>query len=76
MATKIAFLHLDLNCTEPEVADIDHLWDRLSSGAVIVLDDYADAGYQPQKVGVDIWAAKHNVAIASLPWGQGLILKA
>lgn len=75
VSEKIAFLHLDLNCTEPEVDAIEYLWDRLSCGAVVLLDDYAYAGYHPQKVGMDAWAAKRNVAVASLPSGQGLIIK-
>ncbi len=75
VSKKIAFLHLDLNCTQPEVDTIEYLWDRLCCGAVILLDDYAYVGYHPQKVGMDAWAAKRNVAIASLPSGQGLIIK-
>jgi hypothetical protein len=72
---KIAFLHIDLNCTEPEVAALDYLWPKLVCGAVVLLDDYAYFGYQPQKLGMDEWAKLHNVAIASLPTGQGLIIK-
>lgn len=72
---KIAFLHIDLNCTEPEVAALDYLWPKLVCGAVVLLDDYAYFGYQPQKEGMDDWAKLHNVAIASLPTGQGLIVK-
>ena len=75
VSKKIAFLHLDLNCTQPEVDTIEYLWDRLCCGAVILLDDYAYVGYHPQKVGMDAWAAKRNVAIASLPSGQGLIIR-
>lgn len=74
-AEKIAFLHIDLNCTEPEVAAIEYLWDRLSTGAIVLLDDYAFFGFHPQKEGMDAWAAKRGVAIASLPTGQGLIIK-
>jgi hypothetical protein len=74
-AEKIAFLHIDLNCTEPEVAAIEYLWDRLSTGAIVLLDDYAFFGFHPQKEGMDVWAAKRGVAIASLPTGQGLIIK-
>jgi hypothetical protein len=74
-STEIAFLHIDLNNTIPEVAALEFLWDRLVSGAVILLDDYAYYGYQPQKDGMDQWAAKRNIAIASLPTGQGLLIK-
>jgi len=74
-STQISYLHIDLNCTVPEVAAIEFLWDRLVSGAVILLDDYAYYGYQPQKEGMDQWAEKMNIAIASLPTGQGLLIK-
>jgi hypothetical protein len=72
---SIAFLHIDLNCTIPEVAAIDYLWDRLVPGAFVLLDDYAFYGYQPQKDGMDAWAATKKIAIASLPTGQGLLIK-
>lgn len=72
---KIAFLHLDLNCTIPEVAAIDALWERLAPGAIVLLDDYAYYGFQPQKDGMDAWAAGRKVPIASLPTGQGLIVR-
>lgn len=74
-STRIAFLHIDLNCTIPEVAAIDYLWDCLVPGAFILLDDYAYFGYQPQKEGMDQWAAKMNLSILSLPTGQGLLIK-
>lgn len=74
-STRIAFLHIDLNCTIPEVAAIDYLWDRLVPGAFILLDDYAYFGYNPQKEGMDQWAGKMNLSILSLPTGQGLLIK-
>ena len=72
---RIAFLHIDMNCTLPEVAALDYLWDRLVPGAFVLLDDYAYFGYQPQKEGMDGWAAEHGISIASLPTGQGLLIK-
>lgn len=74
-SNKIAFLHIDMNCMEPEVAAIDYLWSKMPNGGIVLLDDYAYFGFQPQKVGIDAWAAHHGVAIASLPSGQGLIVK-
>jgi hypothetical protein len=73
---KIAFLHIDLNCSSPEVATIEDLWSRIEHGGIVLLDDYAYYGYQTQKDGMDAWAATKNVPIASLPTGQGLIIKA
>jgi SAM-dependent methyltransferase len=72
---KVAFLHIDMNCSPPEIAAIEHFWDRLVPGAPILLDDYAYHGYRTQKVAMDDFARRKGVAIASLPTGQGLLIK-
>lgn len=74
-STKIAYLHLDMNSAPPEVAAFNKLWDLLVPGAVILLDDYAFAGYEDQKHAMDAAAAAKGISIASLPTGQGLALK-
>lgn len=74
-SSRIAFLHLDLNCSPPEVAAAEALWDRISPGGIVLLDDYAYAGYRSQKIGMDEFARTRNVSILSLPTGQGLIVK-
>ena len=74
-SSRIAFLHLDLNCSPPEVAAAESLWDRISPGGIVLLDDYAYAGYRSQKLGMDEFARVRNVSILSLPTGQGLIVK-
>ncbi len=72
---KIAFLHIDLNCALPEVAALECFWDRLQPGGLVLLDDYAYNGYQSQKDAMDAWSKKTGAPIASLPTGQGLIVK-
>jgi Macrocin-O-methyltransferase (TylF) len=72
---EIAFLHLDLNCSLPEVAAIESLWERLTPGAMVLMDDYAYLGYESQKHGMDEYAKKIEVPILSLPTGQGLLIK-
>jgi hypothetical protein len=72
---QIAFLHLDLNCSLPEVATMEALWDRLTAGAFVLLDDYAYLGYRSQKLGVDAFAQSRNIPVLSLPTGQGLIMR-
>src|SRR5262245_17267051 len=37
-ASAIAYLHIDMNCAPPEVAALRYFWDRLSPGAVVLLD--------------------------------------
>jgi hypothetical protein len=71
----IAFLHIDLNCAPPEVASMKYLWGRIVVGGIVLLDDYAYNGYRHQKVEIDKFARQEGIAIASLPTGQGLIVK-
>jgi hypothetical protein len=75
VSREVAFLHLDMNSAPPEVAAFNTLWERLSPGAIVLLDDYAYAGYEPQKLAMDVAAAAKGIRIASLPTGQGLALK-
>jgi hypothetical protein len=72
---RIAFLHIDLNDASAETAAIDHLWDRLSSGAFIVWDDFGWSTYQDQFLAAKQAMAKRGVAILELPTGQGLAIK-
>jgi len=74
-AKRLAYLHLDMNCSPPEVASAEFFWDRLVSGAFILLDDYAFHGYRPQKIAMDGFAANRGVRVLSLPTGQGLLIK-
>ncbi len=67
-AAKIAYLHLDMYAAAPEVAAFETLWPRLTAGAIILLDDYAYAGYEPQKRAMDgaghvIFGARRHAAI-------------
>ena len=71
----IAFLHLDLNCSMPEIAALSVFWDRLSPGAIVLMDDYAYKGYESQKMGIDGFARVRSIPVLSLPTGQGLIIK-
>jgi O-methyltransferase len=73
---RVAYLHLDMNLAAPEVAAIGHFWPRMTTGGVVMLDDYGFEQYRPQKVALDAWARSVGVEIATLPTGQGLILKA
>jgi hypothetical protein len=74
-STCLAYLHLDMNCAPPEIAAITFLWDRLTDGAFVLLDDYAYDGYRRQKSAMDAFAATKDIAVLSLPTGQGLIIK-
>ena len=72
---KVAYLHIDMNIAAPEVAAMEHFWPRLVPSAIVLFDDYGFAGYRPQKLALDRWASSQGVAIATLPTGQGMLVK-
>lgn len=72
---KIAYLSVDLNNAVYEKACIEKLWPKLTSGAVVLLDDYNFAECYPQQQMWDAFAAEKGLMIAALPTGQGLLLK-
>jgi hypothetical protein len=74
-ADKIAYLHLDMNCSTPEVSAAHFFWERLVPGALMLLDDYAYRGHRPWKVAMDRFAQTRANKILSLPTGHGLLIK-
>ena len=74
-ADAVAFLHIDMNCAPPEVAALRHFWPRLSPGAFVLLDDYANRGRDEQRIAIDSLASELGVSVCALPTGQGLIIK-
>jgi Macrocin-O-methyltransferase (TylF) len=74
-APRVAFLHLDMNCSAPEVAALEFFWESLVTGAIVLLDDYADLVFGESKRGMDALAIRKDVRIATLPTGQGLIVR-
>ncbi|MDF1667370.1 MAG: macrocin O-methyltransferase [Planctomycetota bacterium] len=71
----IAFLHIDLNCSPPEIEALKFFWPKLSAGAVVLFDDYAYVGYELQKAPVDEVVAQWGHSVLSMPTGQGLLVK-
>lgn len=71
----VAFLSLDMNCMQPEIAAAEHFWPKLQPGGMVLLDDYGFVSYEEQKRAFDAFARRHGVPILSLPTGQGLIVK-
>jgi len=74
-AEKVSYLHIDMNCVYPEIEAFRFFWDKLVPGALVLLDDYTFKGLEPQHAAFDRLAQELDFHIASLPTGQGLILK-
>lgn len=71
----VAYLSIDMNLALPERAALEHFWPKLSSGAIVVLDDYGWTGMHEQKNTHDEFAASQGCEILTLPTGQGLLIK-
>jgi len=70
---KIAFLHLDLNYAPTEEAVLRRLWPLISTGGIVLLDDYGQTGSQNEtmsKVAKDL-----GVEILTTGSAQGIIIK-
>jgi Macrocin-O-methyltransferase (TylF) len=72
---NVCYLCLDMNCTVPEIEAASFFWEKLVPGGMILLDDYAYAGYEDQNRAFRLFAARKRTDILTLPTGQGLILK-
>jgi hypothetical protein len=73
---RIAYLHIDMNKAEFEIAVLEQLFDRVVPGGIVILDDYEWAGvYREQKIQEDAWFESRSYRVMPLPTGQGLVLK-
>ena len=72
---SISFLHIDLNNAPAEIGALERLFDRLSAGGILILDDYGWRAYRAQKEAEDPWLAARGYQVLELPTGQGLVFK-
>jgi O-methyltransferase len=74
-AEKVCYLCIDLNTIEPSIAAAEFFWDRLVSGAPIILDDYGQTFFEGMAEAFDAFARRRGVEILALPTGHGLLFK-
>jgi hypothetical protein len=73
---RVAYLHIDLNNADGELAALEVLFDRVVPGGIVMMDDYEWAGvYRPQKQREDPWFEARGYRVFPLPTGQGLVVK-
>lgn len=72
---KIAYLSIDMNCVEPEIAAFRYFWPKIVTGGVVILDDYGFTDHILQKQAFDLLAKELNFNIIQLPTGQAIVFK-
>jgi hypothetical protein len=68
-ATRIALLHLDMDVHEPTAFALEHLWDRVVPGGLLVIDDYN--AVEGATRAVDAWLTEHpGLRLQKLPFAH------
>jgi O-methyltransferase len=72
---ELAFVHIDLNAAAPTLHVLEHVYDRLVPGAIVVFDDYGFPGYEEQRGLVDAFLRDRREDVIALPTGQGVLTR-
>lgn len=72
---KIAFLHVDMNSATAELLALEHLFDRVSPGGMIVFDDFGWSCNVNQMKAELAFMNQRGHHILELPTGQGVVIK-
>jgi O-methyltransferase len=72
---RVCYLSIDMTIVKPERAALEHFWDKLVPGAVVLLHNYGWQGYEQSKQGLDEFAGQVGVEIFTCPTGQGILLR-
>jgi O-methyltransferase len=72
---KIAFLHIDMNSEKAELLALNSLFDKVTAGGFIVLDDFGWASNVNQMSTELAFMNERSHPVLELPTGQGIIVK-
>lgn len=72
---RIALLHLDMNAAAAETAALDMLFDRVSDGGIILMDDFGRCDLPGLCGALYNWMLTHGYTVLELPTGQGMVIK-
>jgi len=72
---RIAYLHVDMNALTAEISALEALFDKVTPGGVIVLDDYGRLPFSEMHQAERAWFRARGYAVLELPSGQGLVVK-
>ena len=72
---SLSFVSIDLNYAPAEEFVLNFIYDRISRGGVIILDDYAAASRVKQREAYDKQSKILGFSILRTPSGQGIVVK-
>ena len=71
----VSYLSIDMNIAAPEKAALDYFWPKMTSGGIILLDDYGFLPHEEQRSEANAFAMQMGVKVLPLATGQGIIIK-
>jgi len=72
---KIAFMHIDMNSEKAEMLALEHLFDKVTPGGMIVFDDFGWTSNVNQTKAELAFMNERGHPILELPTGQGVVIK-
>lgn len=72
---KIAFAQIDLNEVDAEVAALEAIYDRITPGGMIVLDDFGFKRYAASQMREEQFFRRRGDVVFESPTGQGIFIK-
>lgn len=72
---KIAFLHIDMNSAQAEMLALEHLYDKVVVGGMIVFDDFGWTCNVNQMSAELAFMQQRGQQVLELPTGQGVVVK-
>jgi O-methyltransferase len=72
---KIAFLHIDMNSEKAEMLALEHLFDKVTPGGMIVFDDFGWTSNVNQMKAELAFMDERCHPVLELPTGQGVVIK-
>jgi O-methyltransferase len=72
---RFALAHIDVDLFQPTLDSCQFFYHRMTSGGVLLFDDYGFPACRGEKEAVDLFFSDKPEPVITLPSGQGLVMK-